>query len=355
MNDRPAPSSAAPARAEAWGSSASLARLAELLRAASKVAILTHSKPDGDAVGSTLALARALAHVRVDAVPVYLNPWSPRFDDVVGPTRVIHEHRHTWDEPFLKSADAIAICDTGSWTQLAGARAWLEPRASTAVLIDHHAHGDAAVAQHRYVDTAAAAACEIMADLCARLLNVSGPRMLPVDIAEPLYLGVATDTGWFRHSNMSSRTMRLAADLVDAGVDHNRIYRAVEQAERPERLRITERALRSIDFIGPGAIISLSQRDLAETGATLDEAGGLNDLPMSVASVRVSAVLIETEEHLTKISFRSKAGEPSIDVNKLAQTLGGGGHYHAAGAKLKLPLLEARAKVIEAMKHAGAA
>lgn len=274
---------------------------------------------------------------------------------MVGATRVIREHRHTWSDPFLQSADAIAICDTGSWVQLADARAWLEPRADRAVLVDHHAHGDPGVAAHRYIDTAAAAACEPVADLCARLLNVAGPRSLPVEIAEPLYLGVATDTGWFRHSNMTARTLRLAADLVDAGADHNRLYRETEQAERPERLRIMERALRSLEFRmdGAAAVISVAQRDLDETGATLDEAGGLNDLPMQVASVRVSAVLIETEQRLTKISFRSKAGAGAIDVNAIAQTLGGGGHFHAAGAKLKLPLAEAKARVIEAL-HAGA-
>lgn len=349
MNDRASDSAAEP-----WGGNASLEEIAGALTRARRVVLLTHSKPDGDAVGSTLALARALHHRRVEAVPVYLNPWSPRFDGVVGPTRVIHEHHHTWADPFLESADAVAVCDTGSWPQLAGARAWLEPRAARTVLIDHHAHGDAAIAAQRHIDTSVAAACELIAELCARVMNVHGPRDLPVEVAEPLYLGVATDTGWFRHSNMSSRTLRLAADLVDAGVDHNRLYRLTEQAERPERLRLMDRALRSLRYLAGSraALITLTHADFIETGATLDEAGGLNDLPMSVGSVRVTGVLIETEKGDVKVSLRSKAGGDEIDVNRIAQTLGGGGHFHAAGARMHVPLAQASERVSEAVERA---
>ncbi|HVZ94366.1 MAG TPA: DHH family phosphoesterase [Phycisphaerales bacterium] len=345
---------ALPPQSAEWVSNETLDRIAELLRDSKRVVLLTHSKPDGDAAGSVLALARALHRLRIEAVPVFLNPWSPRFDGLVGSTKVIHEHKHTWNDPFFESVDRIAICDTGSWQQLADAKPWLEPRAASAVLLDHHAHGDPAVAAHRYVDVTAAAACEIVAELCVKLLGVSDARRLPVEIAEPLYLGVATDTGWFHHSNMTSRSLRLAADLVEAGVDHNKLYRTTEQAERVERLRLMGRGLRSLELHAgdTAAVISISQSDLAETGATLDEAGGLNDLPMTVASVRVSAVLIETEHRLTKISLRSKAGdggERGIDVNRIAQTLGGGGHFHAAGAKLQLPLAEAKARVIAAI------
>jgi phosphoesterase RecJ-like protein len=337
-----------------YSSNATLAQIAARLREASKIIIFTHAKPDGDAVGSTLALARALTALGKSAAPIYLPPWSTRFEALIGATPVIHERRGIWTDPALTSADACAVLDTGSWNQLADAKAFLVPRRASTVLVDHHPHGDADVADLRHIDTTSASACELVAELCRLLLSLASIRDLPRHVAEPLYLGLATDTGWFRYSNTRSATLRMAADLIDAGVDHNRLYRNTEQTDSPRRLMLTQRALASLEYLASdrAAMMCVTKRDIEECNATQDELGGLTDLPQAVGSVRAVAVLTEVESTLTKVSLRSKApdpGQPLIDVNKIAQTLGGGGHVHAAGVKMHMPLAQAREHIRAAL------
>ncbi|MBL8747470.1 MAG: DHH family phosphoesterase [Phycisphaerae bacterium] len=337
-----------------YTTNATLADIAARLRAATSVALFTHSKPDGDAVGSTLSVARALIRLGIKATPVYLAPWPSRMDPIVADTRVVHEKHGCWDEPWLKEVDAAAVLDTGSWGQLADARKWLEPRADITVLVDHHSHGDGDIAHLRYIDPSSASACELAAELCRILLNLDAYRQLPADIAEPIYLGVSTDTGWFRYSNMKPSTLRLAADLIEAGVDHNRLYRQVEQADTPHRLQLIKRALDSLELLDQdrAAIMTITKADVTACHASQDEVGGLTDLPQTIGTVRVIAVLTELEPTLTKVSLRSKAANPGqreIDVNALLNPFGGGGHFHAAGAKIKLPLAETKAKIARAI------
>ncbi len=341
----------------AYASNASVAQIIERLRSGSLVAAVTHSRPDGDAVGSTLALARALEKAGTKAVCAYLPPWPPRMDRVVAGSKIIHASPASWVEPPLSRADRVAVVDTGSWAQLTEARAWLESRRAGAVIIDHHEHGDAEIADLRLIDTSASAASALVAELCRVMLKLRSCAQLPVDIAEPLYLGIATDTGWFRYSNTTASTMRLAADLIDAGVDHNALYRHVEQNETPARLRLIERALASLELLDSGraAMITLTREDIGAAGAGQDELGGLSDFPQSIGTVRVVAIVTELEPRLTKVSLRSKApeaGERVIDVNQIARSLGGGGHVHAAGAKVHAPLAEARAQVAQALCRA---
>lgn len=350
-----------------WVSNATIEDIAALLPRRGPVAVLTHAKPDGDAVGSVLALVRTLRRVGADAVGVFPAPWFARFDAFVADTPVIKlptaEAATTAlrAHPVTRDPAAVAIVDTGSWAQVAEARAWLEPLSARALVVDHHPSGDARIAGKRCIVTHAAAACEIVATLTQRILRVASATSLPKDIAEPLFLGLATDTGWFRYSNTKPATLRLAADLIDAGVDHSRVLAISEQSDRPARLRIVGKALESLELIADGrvAVMSVSQADLAAAGADLDDAGGLTDLPQTVASVRAVAVLTEAEPNLTKVSLRSKpplpgvsGAEKLIDVNLVARRFGGGGHVHAAGAKIKANLTEARRQIAEALTEA---
>lgn len=337
-----------------YESNATLRQIADRLRIARRVVLLTHSKPDGDAVGSTLALARTLDRLKIEAVPIYLPPWPTRMNPIVGRTRVIHESHGCWEQPWLESVDTIGILDTGSWVQIADAKPWLASRTSRAVLVDHHSHGDGDIAGMRHIHPASASACELVAELCGILLEITDRRRFPLEIAEPLYLGLATDTGWFRYSNMKPDTLRLAADLIEAGVDANRLYRTVEQADTPSRLELIRRALDSLELLdgNRAAMMTVTRADVAACQASQDEVGGLTDLPQTIGSVRVIAVLTEVEEKLTKVSLRSKAADPGqreVDVNVLAHRFGGGGHVHAAGAKIRLPLADAREKVRKAL------
>lgn len=342
-----------------WNSTTDLPAVATWLRGAKRIVVLTHVKPDGDAVGSTMALTRALnrAAGREVATPWYWGPLPDWMDDIAGSTkyRVITEqeqphHDHSPDP------DAVIILDTGSWTQLHEVREWLLERHEIAGVIDHHRQGDADVAPRRVVQPTAAAVCEPVAEVCRLVLGLASVSKLPVDVAEPLYTGLCTDTGWFRHSNVSPGAMRLAAELLDAGVDHAKLYQWIAQRDRVSRLRLMARALGSLELHHNNrvAVMSLTLKDFEDCHAAPTDSGGFSELPLDCEEVAVSVILTEAfvspgqTGHITKASFRAKAG--GVDVGAVAAKLGGGGHIPAAGAKLNLPLAEARKRVIEALK-----
>ncbi|MEM8834403.1 MAG: bifunctional oligoribonuclease/PAP phosphatase NrnA [Planctomycetota bacterium] len=336
-----------------WQSNASRQDIAKRLRGVQNVAIFTHAKPDGDSTGSSLALARALTHAGIRAIPVYVDPWLERFTEILGETPVLHESGGAFDDAFLQTVDTAVIVDTGSWGQVAGAGDWIRDHLDRVIIIDHHAHGDIP-APMRLIDTAAAAACEIVADVCTMLLDDRSPSELPADVAHALYLGIATDTGWFKHSNVTPNVLRLAGDLLAAGVDHTRLVRIIEQSDERARIHAIATALATLEYHGDGrfAVLGLDHHAITSNGFTLDHLGGLTDLPMSVSSVRAAAALTEIEPGLTKVSFRSKTNPDSVNVNEVAQTLDGGGHKHAAGAKIRAPYAEARERVIAALTDA---
>jgi phosphoesterase RecJ-like protein len=341
-----------------WGTSASIAEIADFLRGCESVAVMTHVKPDGDAVGSTLALTRSLNLRRPGTARAwYFGPKPPWFAALAGDTPVGIQQ----DFASIGTPSGVAVLDTGSWTQLEAVQAWLRPQASTTCIIDHHAHGDPDVAVMRFVDTASAAACQPAAELCCAILGVDAPAALPREVATPLYLGLATDTGWFRHSNVTRAVMSLAGELVASGVDHAQLYETIEQQERLPRLKLLARALDSLEILHGGriAIMHVTREDFESCSATSGDTGGFVDHPQTIASVRVVALLSEADPTeyghgdgpLTKISFRSKSGPSAVDVNRVAQLFGGGGHVRAAGAKVKRPLADVRNDVVAALKQ----
>lgn len=352
MPDQPQP-------AASWSSNTTIEAMADWLRSCRRVVLLTHAKPDGDALGAVLAIARALDERRsasqgTSATPWLTGPlptWAPL---VIGPTPIAHVATDLLQH--AQEPDGIVIVDTGAWSQLSEVEPWLRSRTDRAAAIDHHHQGDADVAARRIVDTTAAAACELVASLCQRLLGCDRPAQLPTAVAEPLYLGIATDTGWFRYANVRPTTLRLAADLLETGVDHARLFETVEHQDRPARLRLLARALASLEFHDQDrvAIMTLRQQDFEETHGGPGDSSSFSQLPLCVAAVRVSILLTEGrvdpgELPYTKVSLRSKAGDDGVDVNHVAGLLGGGGHTNAAGARLDVPLDRARQIVLDAL------
>lgn len=340
-----------------YASNASAREIAAHLAGAASVVILTHSKPDGDAVGSTLAIARALASAGKRLTLAYAGPLPYWLPALAGETPYSHVSTNA---PFAPpEPEAIVLCDTGSWAQLEEVADWLAPRRDRACVVDHHRSGDADVAPRRLIEVEAASTCEPMAEVCAALLKVDSPARFSADLASPLYVGLATDTGWFRHSNVRPSTLRLASALLEAGVDHPSIYALIEQSERPARIRLMARALSSLELHAGEqvAVLTLMQQDFHETRADPSDSGGFADMVLAIATVKVVAVVTEAftpegKGPLTKVSFRSKEGERAVDVNSIAKQFGGGGHIRAAGARPRGDLHTIRAGVIAALSGA---
>ncbi len=353
---------------QAWTSTTTLEQLAAWLRTCRRVVVLTHTKPDGDAVGSTIALVRALnltdtfaptRHGEPRSEAWYTGPKPPWLSDVAAstPHRVLKNDSE--GPPPHADPDAVVILDTGSWMQLDHLGDWVRKRHDRSALVDHHVQGDADVAPLRVIDTRVAAVCQSVAELCRLILGVPSLARLPAEVATPLYLGLATDTGWFRHSNVNKSVFTTAGELIEAGAENVRLYQLVEQRETPGRLRLLSRALASLELEPLDsrgrkiAMMTLVKRDFAECGAEPGDSGGFVDFGQSMPDVQVTVLYTEAADPpgvLTKVSMRSKPGPLAIDVNAATSTLGGGGHVRAAGARVARPIGETKTLALAAIR-----
>ncbi len=339
-----------------WKSNTTLADIAAWLGLQRKVTVLTHSKPDGDAVGSSLALVRTLREAaRRDGVSGegivawFTGPMPTWFEELAEPG----EWGHTDQGPPAGGQDAVVVCDTGSWAQIDALGDFVKARRSRTVVIDHHLDGAPEMGDRLWVERDAAAAAVPVGELCRLLLGKSSCATLPKEIAEPLLLGCATDTGWFRFSNTNARLLRMAADLHEAGADQSRLYELTEQRQRAARMYAIGRALSGMRLFHRNqlAVASVTLKDIGETEAAPGDTGGFADMMLSVAGVRVAAILTEVEpepDAVVKMSVRSKPGPGAIDANELVKAFGGGGHARAAGAKVKMHLEQATAALVDA-------
>ena len=326
--------------------------------------ILTHAKPDGDAFGSLVALTATLRQLGRQAQGLFVPPVPSALMKQPGA-----ELADTWHDGYELPWDPqqVVVVDTGAWSQVGPLRPMIEPRLDRTIIIDHHLSGDIP-SPHRFVDGEASAACEIVAELVEKLLihtdspsgrratDISGYQRLDPVVRDALFIGIASDTGWFRFSNVRPQTHELAARLLRQGTDHAALYQQLEQAERPEKLALLTRALQNLRLLANGrvALMPLYQRDFSETGARLEETERLIDTPQMVGGIEVFVVATEAQNRdgspQTRLSFRSKHGpdHDAVNVAKLAAKFGGGGHARAAGAKVDRPIDE----VIEQIRSA---
>lgn len=339
-----------------WTTNVDVEGLSAWLVEGKRFAVLTHTKPDGDAVGSTIAMVRALrvlceqkggdpsqikAHY-AGALPRWLGDIA--FEDEYQTASV--------NELEALDPDRIVVCDTGAWNQLREVAPFLEDRTERIAIVDHHLTGDGEIGERRLIETSAAAVCQPVARICANLLGCAMGE-LAREIAEPLYLGIATDTGWFRHSNVSPAVLRDAATLLEAGVDHPRLLQQTEQRDPAGRVLLMGRVLAGMELHHDGqlAVLRVKLDDVHDVKLGAGQTGGIGEAAMNIASVRVCATLTETDETpaITKVSMRSKEDEHPVDVAEVARGFGGGGHARAAGARAAGEMDEVAAELVEAV------
>jgi len=323
----------------------SLDSVARMIAPQAQVVLLTHVNPDGDAVGSVTALARALRASGRRVFAYMSGLVSPSLRELAGDLAWSLVDR----VPPDAKADVIGIIDTGSRSQLPFAEEFLRARRESAFILDHHRAQDD-IAASRFVDASASSATMLV----ARLLDAMGLPITP-EVANPLFAGLATDTGWFRFSSAGSEALRLAARLIDAGADRDGLYQLLEETNDKARLAIEARALAGVEYVGDGsvALMSLGPEDFVATGASRDMLSGLVNAPMMVGVVRMSVLLTEADTGLTKISLRGKPAGGRYEaapVEAVARALGGGGHLLAAGARLKMSRAAARTEVLRVLQ-----
>lgn len=305
----------------------------------------THVRPDGDALGTVAATILALRKRGVEAEALLLSHLPGKYAFIFRDNGIAYfDVEHGWPEPFpLERFDALLVMDTGTWSQLPGLRERVSDWNVPKLVVDHHLTQED-WADVKLVVTEAAAAGEIAAELLDQWQIEFDPP-----IASALFLAITSDTGWFQFSNTRPYTLRLAARLIEHGVDTDRMYQLLYQNERAQRVALQTRAQQSLELLLDGrlAVMRVTRKDFEETGANMGDTENLINVPLQVRTVEVCLLFTEPRDAgPVRVSLRSKG---QIDVARFSEQFGGGGHARAAGLKLQAPFQEAHDRVVAAM------
>jgi bifunctional oligoribonuclease and PAP phosphatase NrnA len=312
---------------------------AEAIAGARHALVATHENPDADTLGAALGVAAIVEHHGGRTTLVSTDPVPPLYDFLEGMDRFVGDPDDSGDY------DVLVICDCGSLDRLGGVLqrhpALFErlPR----VLVDHHASNTDG-GPRDWVDPQAAATCELVALLAAKL-------DVPLDaangaLAAALMAGIVMDTSTFAHPNSTPRTLAVSAALVAAGAPLSEISRRLYRSKPDAQLRLFGRVLDRLEVSDGGRVIhsSLSDADLVATGTLSAHSEGLIDLLAQSETAEVAILFKEAGPDATRVSVRTKPG--GVDATVLTGAFGGGGHARAAGATIAAPLPEARTRFV---------
>jgi phosphoesterase RecJ-like protein len=299
-----------------------LQAVAQALRAHERFLVSTHENPDGDALGSLLATTLALRELGKDA-QMYLaaGPPLPREYASMRLDGLLRELPADAEERVLVAVDCAKADRIGP-----------DPaplqRAKLVVNVDHHHDNTRFGAVNLIVDDASSTG-EVLRDVFREL----GVALTP-DIAEPLYVALVTDTGRFQYSNTTPKSLRLAAELVEAGADAHAVFQQVYESVEFAKLKLLARALDRARVLEGGRIVvsHLLRTDFAEVGAAEPYSEGIIDYLRAVEGAEVAALIREPPRDgrpARKVSLRASVDE--LDVSAIARVFGGGGHRQAAG------------------------
>ena len=313
-----------------------ISKLKHQLHQETKVCIIGHKNPDGDALGSTLGLCLFLKEIGISPQVIMPNTFPKFLSWLPGTETVLcyDEDKETCEDK-LNHADIVFTLDFNHLGRTGDLGDFLANLNTTFVMIDHHQE-PSDYATYRLVDTQKASTCELVHEY---ITSEYPDTALTADIATCLYTGIMTDTGSFRFPSTTSKTHRIIADLIDAGANNSQIHQNTFDNNAESRLHLLGKALQNLKVIKAlsTAYIFLSQKDLNEHGFQKGDTEGFVNYALSLEGIKFAVIFIEHKvENIIKISFRSIG---DFDVNTFARThYQGGGHKNAAGGKSDLDL-----------------
>jgi phosphoesterase RecJ-like protein len=295
---------------------------AELI-GAKKIAIAGHIRPDGDCIGSCTALYLYLTQnkeeFKIDQVDVYLEPFGNEFRILTG----VEEIKHTYESEEMY--DVFISLDCGSLDRLGNALKFYNT-ANKTINIDHHISNQS-FGKVNHVVADASSTCEV-------LFTVMDEERITKEIAEALYVGIIHDTGVFKHSNTSEKTMNIAGKLISKGIDFSELIDESFYSKTYIQNQILGRCLMESILVMDGRVVfaSINRRMLDFYEASSSDLDGIIDQLRVTKGTEVAIFVYETDFQEFKVSMRSN-GE--VNVSKIAVYFGGGGHIKAAGCTMK--------------------
>ena len=315
-------------------------QIAELLRSQNNFLVLTHYRPDGDAIGSQLALVLLLK-----GLGKTVEAWND--DEVPAKFRFLpHSDLITCPPSDAKDFDVVIAIDTSTWQRVGSAAQRIRNKKHF-INVDHHVSNEK-FADINWIVPEAPASGQIAFDLIKR-----GGFKLTREIATCLFAAISTDTGSFTYANTTAESLRVAAELVDAGLNVGEICRHVYESYPYARLMLLQKALAQLQLTDRKRIAYtwVTTEMFEESGAKREDTEGLIDYARAIEGVVVAVLFEETREPgKIRISLRSKHSK--IDVNSVARRFGGGGHREAAGARITGEPHDIERRVLAAISEA---
>lgn len=318
-----------------------LDRIIGPLQGGGSFAVCGHMRPDGDSIGSQLALAYALKNLG-KKVAVFNQDAMPEKLAFLDPKKILRGPRPP------RHYDCVIVTDCASFDRL-GSICETVTRRDLLINIDHHG-SNSRYGDLNWVDSNSASSGELV----FRLLKQANWSITP-QIADCLFTAISTDTGSFQYATTRPSTYMIAAELVKRGANLSRICEEVYQSYPLSRVRLQRHMYNSFRLIEENQIAYfwIRKSDYQKTGALPDESEGLIDHIRNIQGVKVALLFEEIEPELTRVSWRSKV--PKLDVSSVAVAFGGGGHLSAAGARIPGKQQTTQRRVLAAVKQALAA
>lgn len=311
-----------------------LKKAAEILSENDDFYILCHANPDGDTLGSGFGLCHVLRKLGKRA-EVFCS-------DEISPKMMFLSENLPKQEFEYKTLVTVDVADSkllGKYQELYGSDVLLS--------IDHHS-SNKDFARYSYVDSSAAANCEIIFELCG-LLNAD----IDKDIAKCLYTGIATDTGCFRYSNTTAKSHFIAARLMEYSYDFSKLNYQLFDMKSKGRMQLEQEILNAMEmyFDDKVAIITITEKMMEESKGRVDpeDYNGLAGLPKQIEGVVIGVTIKEKDQQYYKLSMRSI--DP-VNVAEICQKFGGGGHARASGCAITGTIDEVKAKILPELQNA---
>lgn len=297
--------------------------------------VVSHIDPDGDAASSTLAISWILKQMNKKFTMINEGNTPGKFNFLWNFAGIINYS----DTPPSRSFEHVISVDCADFSRIGKVKALFNP--TTQILnIDHHRTNDYYGA-FQLIKEDAAATAEVLYDLAMEL-----QIKWSTELGNSIYTGLLTDTGGFRYANTTPKVMRIAAEMLQLGVDGNDLADRLLEKLTYSHIILLQKALATLDFTADKRIswVSVTLQDIAEAGASNEDLEGLVNYPRNIEGIEVGILFKEVEVNKYKISMRS-AG--IADVALIAKSFGGGGHFRAAGCTIPGELQDIIAKVVK--------
>ena len=290
-----------------------------------KITLTTHVNPDGDGIGSELALYYHLKDMGKKDVRIINTSPTPEIYHFLDPDQSRITVYSEAEDEWIAESDLVFVLDIGNMDRLSKMSSVVKNSTAMKICIDHH-HANNGLGEINIIDENACATSEMIFDFIKR--SVRGKFELPM--AEALYIAILTDTGSFRFSNSTPKAHMVAAELIAMGVNPRSVYEHVYESDSWRKVKLLGRVLDRVQPHRSGKIAwtAITNDIMQEIGAKQEDIEGFVEFLATIKGVEITILFLELPSGKVKASVRSKG---KYDINKIASQFGGGGHIHASG------------------------